>query len=149
MLDKKQVNIDSHGYGGLTAMHQAVYNFVLISIFIREFNATVNTVNDAGVSPLDLAIIKHYDSSVNFLLVRGATLTRAANPPLLQLAVEKSTFSILKLLLKKGASLDAQDVNGDTALHVAIRKRFTKIAVYLINKSANLDTMNLAGETPR
>ena len=67
-------------------------------------------------------------------------------PPLI-LASYSDQFEITKLLLEKGADVNALDVAGNTALMGVSFKGYTKIAELLIQKGAEIDIQNLNGAT--
>jgi len=56
--------------------------------------------------------------------------------------------AIIKLLLSSGAEIDAKDVGGQTALHVAARMENVPVVNYLIEAGANANTQDLGGSVP-
>lgn len=51
-------------------------------------------------------------------------------------------------LVKNGASFDAADARGDTALHLAVRMQLKDIVREMVVRGANVDAANQAGNTP-
>lgn len=63
-------------------------------------------------------------------------------------AIEIDRMKILKLLLEKGADINAQDADGNTLLnHAAINGRF-KVAKFLLDKKADYTIKNSEGKAP-
>ncbi|POM66247.1 Hypothetical protein PHPALM_17925 [Phytophthora palmivora] len=57
-------------------------------------------------------------------------------------------ISIIKLLLRFGASIDAQDQNGRTALHCSTSDDAFEVAKYLVDANAKIDARDQDGKTP-
>ena len=55
---------------------------------------------------------------------------------------------IVELLLNSGAEVNAQDVDGNTPLHVAAANNGLGIVKVLIQRGANLHAKNKAGKSP-
>jgi ankyrin repeat protein len=51
-------------------------------------------------------------------------------------------------LVKNGASFDATDARGDTALHLAVRMQLKDIVREMVVRGADVNAANLAGNTP-
>jgi len=63
-------------------------------------------------------------------------------------ATYSNQYAITRLLLEKGALVDAQDANGNTALMGVAFKGFTDLATLLIDEyNAELNTQNNSGAT--
>lgn len=68
----------------------------------------------------------------------------------LMLAAFKATpkaIALMELLIQKGANLDAQDRNGDTALHYCIHNKNVAGAVVLLKAGANPAIQNKHGHS--
>ena len=63
-------------------------------------------------------------------------------------AARKSHPSAVKLLIRYKATLDLQDVNGNTALHYACQNKDAKTANILIEAGASLSLPNKNGQCP-
>lgn len=74
----------------------------------------------------------------------NATLTDGFTP----LMVAQGTTNILELLLESGAKVDAQNTNGDTALHCMVRRPWPDAVAVLLKYKANPNIQNNAGDTP-
>jgi ankyrin repeat protein len=55
---------------------------------------------------------------------------------------------MIRLLLKAGSKIDAQDKNGATPLHRAVRTRCTAAVKYLLDAGADPAIRNKPGSTP-
>ena len=63
-------------------------------------------------------------------------------------AIYKNQLELAKLLIEKGAPLDAVDSYGNTPLHVVIYKDQLELGKLLIEKGAPLDAVDSYGNTP-
>ncbi|KAI9894179.1 MAG: hypothetical protein M1814_004033 [Vezdaea aestivalis] len=63
-------------------------------------------------------------------------------------ACRKGALEAAKVLIDKNIDINAQNSDGETALHVSIRIGHTLIAAYLIDHSASLNIQDNLGETP-
>ncbi len=102
-------------------------------------------------SPLSLAIESGHVERVRLLLDNGADVnTKVYNGfSLLHYSVLYANFEIAKLLIERGAFIDAVDDFGKTPLHWACSVRHCEpIAALLIEKGANPNVENEDGQTP-
>ena len=66
----------------------------------------------------------------------------------LMYAVALNNINITKLLLTKNPTLNIQNVDGNSALHIAMIENNDVIANILINKTTNFNLINIDGMTP-
>jgi ankyrin repeat protein len=67
----------------------------------------------------------------------------------LHFATQEGHTEIAKLLIEKGAGVNAKDkYNENTPLHMAVQEGYTEIAKLLIEKGADVNTLNKDGNTP-
>jgi|GEM_PF-4738050 len=111
--------LTSQDYSGDTVLHHAImYNdfksidSIFLSLTPQEISYIVNIKNKEGQTALHLALLK------------------------------KRGYDILELLIKNGTDVDAQDVNGDTVLHLAEKRRVFPLTRLLIENGASLDIRN-------
>ncbi|QSS97871.1 ankyrin repeat domain-containing protein [Psychroflexus sp. ALD_RP9] len=100
------------------------------SIFDAARNGDVNQIE---------ALVKSNPESVN------STNAMGFGP--LVLAVYNNQIKATKLLLEKGANIDAQDGSGNTALMGAVFKNHQNMVDLLLNKGTNPNIQNSQGQT--
>jgi ankyrin repeat protein len=67
----------------------------------------------------------------------------------LHLVAKRGEEGVVRMLLQeKGSDVNAKDVKGQTALHVACAKGHVGVARLLIEWGTNLEARDLAGRTP-
>src|SRR5438128_2133014 len=84
----------------------------------------VNTNNEAGQTPLYLAVQNRQKEEVESLLRQGADVNaknRVGWTPL-HLAVQLEQREVAELLLDKGAEVNVKDSRGQTPLHLATKR---------------------------
>ena len=64
------------------------------------------------------------------------------------IAAQQNAKRIIKLLLRRGADIDAQNLQGNTALHFCFTYSFTELGEYLIAKGAADNILNAKGFSP-
>ncbi|ACE06554.1 hypothetical protein Aasi_1229 [Candidatus Amoebophilus asiaticus 5a2] len=67
---------------------------------------------------------------------------------LLHAAVENGQLAVVKMFLKKGANIQAKDVEGKSPLHLAARAGHLEIAKLLLEKGADTEARNSYGNSP-
>lgn len=103
---------------------------------------------ETGETFLTTAIKNDFRAIRNILVTAGASIEKAntsKETPLI-VAVATGRLNSIKFLLDHKVNLEAVDVNGDTALHVAIKKELDSIAVLLINAGANIYAFDKQGK---
>jgi ankyrin repeat protein len=111
---------DEHGFTPLHGLAEEEH--VDIAEFLVTHEADVNAANDEGITPLHLA---GWPEMATLLLRNGAKLEAQSNlgaTPLLVLAAEPEREDVIAVLLEAGASVNAIQNNGRTALDIAISR---------------------------
>ena len=85
---------------------------------LKAPNLDVNALNDAGESALMMAALKGQADWAQRLIDRGAHIVKQGWSPIHYAATGPDT-SVVKLLLDKGAPIDARSPNGSTPLMMA------------------------------
>ena len=94
--------------------------------------------------------LKKYDV-VQFLISKNIELYRRGGTyyqTALQDAIFYQYFGIARLLINAGTPLDIQNIDGDTALHIATRNGYFDIVKILIENGASKDIYNNNDKTP-
>ncbi|KPI93807.1 Ankyrin repeat domain-containing protein 39 [Papilio xuthus] len=92
----------------------------------REAREIVNTVDNAGYSPLHYAARGGHVNICDILLRNGAIIdaeTRSGKATPLHKAAAAGKITTVQFLIKNGARVDKQDIDGQTALHKAIQNK--------------------------
>jgi len=147
--------------GGETLLQSATITGRTESVkLLLEAGANINAKNDRGQTalhvPLDItnSSYKKYKLSkdtLELLIAKGADINlkdKNGRTPL-HLAAESADGDIVKLLLDKGAEVNAKDdESGFTALHYAARLGKKNVAELLIARSADINAKDKQGHTP-
>ncbi|KAI4454386.1 ankyrin repeat-containing protein [Holotrichia oblita] len=164
LLPQYQVNVNMTNKKGQTPLFDAVRaeSMELIQMLLN-MNADVNIVDEEGNTLLDIAV-NYSNDLFQLLLQNGAYLNgtnRIRETPLFR-TVKFNDTQKMQILLNADANVNIQDVNGNTALHIAIdsyskivasRKsskeaNHTKMIEMLLKANANVDIANKWGDTP-
>lgn len=110
----------------------------------------LETQNWKGLACLHLAALNRQHQIISDLAKKGADLniqegTSGKTP--LHLAVELRDSTSVKLLLSRGADVDAAMFNGCTPLHLAVGRRDATIANILCQSGADMMLRNVEDET--
>lgn len=104
--------------------------------------------NETGDTPLIMAIKNDFKEIQNYLIEIGANLNKPnlnKETPLI-VAAAFGRLSTIEILLEKKVDLEAQDANGDSALHVALKRCHDSVGTILINNGANIRTTDRQGK---
>jgi uncharacterized protein len=133
---------------GLTPLHVAAQkdSLVMSRILVRH-QANLEAQDSQGYTPLLKALIARNTIIADFLVKSGARLEpdKALH---ITASLGSADRDVIDFLLKRGASLDSQDEDGNTPLHIAILNDQRVVVKYLINRGARLDISNKASLTP-
>lgn len=101
--------------------------------------------------PLINAACEGFEDMVELLLRRGAQVdAKAPNSsaaPLLY-AASRRRLRICEILLENNATIESQNKDGRTALHLAAERGHTHVCRLLLNRGANKEARGNDGETP-
>lgn len=108
---------------------------------LEENAAWVNAFSPDGYTPLGLACYFNQDEIAQFLIDRGANVTRAAThgskvTPL-HSAVAANNTSLCRLLLEHGADVNARQTGGITALQSAAHRGNVELVQLLLDQGAD------------
>lgn len=125
-----------------TYLHYASwYRSPTICKALLHRKADVNVAGKDGHTPLSLACRSNHprDQIINILLKSGArvnTMDKYKNTPLHYAAFNGNTKAVEELI-RRGADIDAKNVEGATALWNAVYHKHEEIVLLLLNKNAD------------
>ncbi|SVC90659.1 uncharacterized protein METZ01_LOCUS343513, partial [marine metagenome] len=147
------VNVDARDdvYEG-TPLHFAAFRGrkEVAELLINE-GADVNAKNQAGATPLDKAIEKNRDETVNLLRKHGGkTAEKLPQAPDISIheAVAEGNIEAVKQHLAAGTDVNAKDRHKNTPLHAAAAWGQKEIAELLIANGADVNAKRFDGRTP-
>jgi len=177
MATKEWVNLTSKG--NIAALHVAVHGqsfptdpleggtprnlaFPLetprgnLSTILLEAGADVNIVDDEGATPLIIASAHGSSNSVRMLLGQGAVTERNKIELIrtaLQAAAEGSHVECAKILIQHGGSVNSNDPEQRSVLHLACagsrwKPSSTELVEILLRGGAKVDVKDKYGQTP-
>lgn len=118
---------------------------------LLDAGANINAQDEHGNTALHFAAKQGHQNIVALLLRRGAQVDvrEGSNKytPLHVATLNRHT-SLISLLLKAGADINAQDENGNTALHLAAKFGEIEVFKHLFFLGANPDIANNNGDKP-
>lgn len=119
---------------------------------VEKDPSLVNTHAPDGFTPLGLAVFFGHPETVAALLAAGAQVNLASResmkmPPLgSAMAAERN--DIARMLIDRGADVNAKAVNDLTPLHTAAARGNLESAELLLNHGADLNARTKDGKTP-
>jgi len=125
-------------------------NKVFIDKILKIPNIDINNINKDGVSALHIACLYRYIDVINILIEYSnidinLKETKYKLTPIMYLTDSKY-LDIVKKLIKKGADLTLQDINGNTLLHYTVIENFPETTIELLKYYNNLNIVNVDGK---
>jgi ankyrin repeat protein len=90
-------------------------------MLLAEADGGINRKDSNGDVPLSLAAANEHKAVVSLLLVSGADIVSCGDA-VLRIAIRTKDISLVEVLIKKGADVNATDPNGQTILQLALLK---------------------------
>jgi hypothetical protein len=118
---------------------------------LLERGVDINTRNGNGETALRIAAVNNDVPATRFLLDKGADPNMADNTgrtPLSRAAGEGFNVLLKLLLAAPGIDVDAQKIDGDTALRLAVVGNQLESTRLLLEAGANPNIQNSEGNTP-
>jgi ankyrin repeat protein len=156
--DKVAILLLSHGadiigkdHLGYSPLHHAteIGNFSMVQVLFM-YGAQPSPRDHQGATPLHLAALHSHERIAEFLVVRGAEVEVATTDELrtpFHWAAWNESKRLVELFLKHGANINAQNYDGETALHYAAREN-QMVLQDLLDNGADLEVETHSGETP-
>lgn len=148
-------DIDAKDEDERTALHltadSAEYGGIDIARLLLDNGARINARDWDGMTALSLAVDNRNVDVVWLLVENGANPEEATDwrkRPILHWAAERGYSDLVKLLLEKGADINATDTAAVTALHLAIKCSNFEIINLLLDRGANIEMKEIGGATP-
>jgi ankyrin repeat protein len=120
---------------GSTALYRAVRAIDL---------ASVKLLVDAGANP-SLAL---KDGSTPLMAAAGLGAPRGGDEEVTEAGDRNDPVDVMKLLVEKGADVNAANEAGMTPMHYAVQRGVEPIIQYLASKGARFDAKNKQGRSP-
>jgi len=121
-------------------------NIAMMELFLR-YGADVNYVNAHGEQALMHAAWKGQRAAVEWLLAHGAQVNRAGDEwSALHYAVFAGHEDLVRLLLERGADVNARAPNGSSVLMMAAREGHASLAELLLAHGADPGLRNMYGD---
>lgn len=119
---------------------------------IKNDPSHINSYSNDGFTPLGLASFFGHIELVKLLLDQGADPNIAANNSFkvtpLHSACAISNYDIAKILIEKGANVNAKQIQGVTPLHSAAHNGQAKLVKLLLKNGAEINSKMDDGKTP-
>jgi len=119
-------------------------SFAAADALLKAPDLDVNALNDAGESALMMAALKGQADWSQRLIERGASIDKQGWSPIHYAATGPDT-TIVKLLLDKGAPIDARSPNGSTPLMMAAQYGAEASVDLLLQRGADPQLRNERG----
>eukprot|EP00043_Microstomoeca_roanoka_P012083 m.116017 g.116017 ORF g.116017 m.116017 type:complete len:682 (+) comp15385_c0_seq3:196-2241(+) len=131
-----------------TPLHHAAQNGQThVLMMLLDSGADVHAHNDAGDTPLDIAVRFNREDVASFLLNHDISVTSSTRS--LREAARMGRQALVRLLLDMGMDVAAEDPETkDTALHLAVRYARKDVVETLLAFGADPYQSNAEGETP-
>lgn len=133
-----------------------------VQLALADDPDAVNQEDDEHRKPLHVAAVMGLSNIVEILLNAKADINAKIIPSFyysdsdkkdtekspLHLATCHGHFAVARLLLDRGAAVDAADYNGNTPLHDAVRQGHNALVTLLLDRKASANASNRSRQTP-
>ncbi|KAH7330825.1 hypothetical protein KP509_20G003900 [Ceratopteris richardii] len=150
LLLKKGSDPNATDFYGRTPLHIASANgFIDCVHTLLFYGADPDIEDDDGSVPLWEAIQNRHEYVAELLWREGARLAHGKEGNFMCRAAENiGDGGALKDLLKYDCSIDSQNLDGETPLHVAVRVGNVELAMFLLKHGASIEVCDARGFTP-
>lgn len=121
-------------------------SFEVVPLLVQHPELEVDATSPAGETLLMMAAIRSQHAAMRTLIGRGAAINRPGWTPL-HYAASGGDVPAVKLLLERGAEIDARAPNGNTPLMMAAAFGLIDVADFLLGQGADAAAVNKAGRT--
>jgi len=120
---------------------------VILLKLLLDNDAELDVQNNAGLTPLELAVLSGRTQAATVLLRANAQLD-ASSTLLIAAARDIEDRDVVRFLRAQGADFEATDELGNTPLMLAVSRQNHRLAHHLVEHGAKVNTANKAGKTP-
>jgi ankyrin repeat protein len=123
----------------------------LIIRFLLQNGSCVNIPDCEGVRPTDIAVREGHLGAVNEFLKHDPDIRPEGTDILKNLlyeASESGDLEVVPIILEHGISVNTNNKNGNTPLHVAAKSGRKEVTSLLLKCGANVNTADKDGKTP-
>lgn len=125
-----------------------VSNLLMHVMMLQKENAFIDTINNDGMTALDIALEQESADIAKMLILMGADVMKGKTPPLIS-ALKSNLREIALMLIEKGCDVFAMESNLKTSsLMWAIDKKMSDVAIELIKRGVSVELPNHNGERP-
>jgi len=144
LLGNDGIDINTQDEDGNTPLHLAIQDKhqEVIKVLLKNQKANVGCFNKAGYAPIHSAVYSNDVEIVDVLLKHEADVDRRDKrnkmAPII-LASRKGYKKIVETLIDKSATIEAEDIDGYTALHVSSLEGHDEVVRLLLEEGAKPD----------
>ena len=147
-LVSQGANVTSKAHHGQTPLHDAAWHGHLgLAKYLVHHGAPVNEKDREGYVPLKDAAVNGHLRVVQYLLGQGAQFSKAGSGGRLRAMAYQGDLKKMKELVREGANIQAQGLDGLTPLHWAAMRVDLPMAAYLLKHGADTTAMTSTGKT--
>jgi ankyrin repeat protein len=149
-LLKGGVSVTSQNNEGKTALYIAVEEkrIALIPVLLR-YDSDIFSITSTGMTPFGKALADNGQALTELITEQTVRAIDAeGNTPLLVAMKSNAAGEIIRAILEKRASVNAQNKEGESALHLAVHNNQADIGTLLLDNGADIFLVNARGETP-
>jgi len=149
-LVRAGASVSKGDYDKRTPLHLAAAEGRLeICKWMIDSGAVINSLDNFGRSPLEEAVLNQQETVCTFLEGAGGQMDDSHVIGLLcEAAFDGDLVQCNKLTNRVASSVQTQDYDGRTALHVAVCEKNMSCAQLLLKKGANPQTRDRWGQSP-
>jgi ankyrin repeat protein len=116
---------------------------------LLEYGSDIFSVTSMGSTPFGKALAENNPVLPALITARTVqSIDAEGNTPLLAAMKAGAAADIIRMILDKGAAVNAQNKEGESALHLAVRANQAGTGLLLLEQGADIFLANARGETP-
>jgi ankyrin repeat protein len=148
-LLKGGASVTSQNSEGKTALYIAVEEkrIALIPVLLN-YNSDIFSVTSTGMTPFGKALSDNSQALSELITEKTVrSIDAEGNTPLLVAMKANASIDVIRTILGKGAAVNAQNKEGESALHLAVGNNQADIGTLLLDNGADIFLANARGET--